>query len=58
MRGRNTKSLQNQWTKVNKTLAELEQLGDEPMTPSKPTPKKATREYNTFPIILGWNRLT
>ncbi|KAK3177820.1 hypothetical protein K4F52_009424 [Lecanicillium sp. MT-2017a] len=41
MRGRSLKSLQGQWTKVNKALAELEKLGDAPMTPSK-SPKKAT----------------
>ena len=49
MRGRNTKSLQNEWTVVNKAIAELEALGDAPMTPTKPTSKKATRK---LPLIF------
>lgn len=49
MRGRSLKSLQGQWTKVNKALAELEKLGDAPMTPSK-SPKKATRMIPSFSI--------
>ncbi|CAG9937102.1 unnamed protein product [Clonostachys rosea f. rosea IK726] len=42
---RSTKSLQNQWTKVNKQLAELDaQQGDSaPSTPNKATGKKGKR---------------
>ncbi|VUC27211.1 unnamed protein product [Clonostachys rosea] len=42
---RSTKSLQNQWTKVNKQLAELDaQLGESaPSTPNKATGKKGKR---------------
>lgn len=45
MCGRSTKALQSQWTAVNKAIAELEVLGDAPMTPTKPTPKKAAGKF-------------
>lgn len=43
MEGRTTKSLQNQWTKINKEITEIENSENGEDGPTTPTKPKATR---------------
>lgn len=50
MEGRTTKSLQNQWFKITKEIAEMESAENGENGASTPTKPKATRKYAAVEI--------
>ena len=57
MPGRTTKSLQNMWTKINKTISEMEAASANGEEIPKAIRELAPRRSN-FLLSLGWMRLT